>query len=743
MKKRAFAAILCLLMLVGLLPTTALAADSLDFEVGNVTAPLVPGKEIQVPIVATANIGYGSGIMDYHWDNTALELINVTYSDTLAPPNGPAPLASTGTQRLAFGDYLKPDNYTGTGTFFTLTFKILDTAEIGDYAITLSDPDIIDAVTLENIPVNMTPGTVTLTEAPPKALSSIAITTPPTKTEYAEGESFDPAGMAVTATYDDGTTADVTASVTCTPAGALTAADTAVTVTYTEGGVTETATQTITVNPAAKVLESIAITTPPTKTEYAEGESFDPAGMAVTATYDDGTTADVTASVTCTPAGALTAADTAVTVTYTEGGVTETATQTITVNPAAKVLESIAITTPPTKTEYAEGESFDPAGMAVTATYDDGTTADVTASVTCTPAGALTAADTAVTLTYTEGGVTETVTLAITVKPAGGIYTISFDANGGLVIPASAVTGADGKLASLPTPTRSGMYSFSGWYTAVMDGTLVTANTVFTADTTIYAHWIYVGGGSVITYTLTFNTNGGSTIPSITRMPGANVQLDPYKPTREGYTFAGWYSDSALTQSITEVRLTYNMTVYAKWTKNIVNPFTDVKSTDYFYDAVLWAVENGVTNGTTATKFSPNMICTRAQMVTFLWRAAGSPSARGTMPFKDVARNAYYYDAVLWAWNNGVTLGTSATTFSPDMNVTRAQVVTLLYRYKGSPAVTGSIPFTDVPAGEWYYDAVRWATANEITQGTSATTFSPMDNCTRAQIVTFLYRTFK
>ena len=328
-------------------------------------------------------------------------------------------------------------------------------------------------------------------------------------------------------------------------------------------------------------------------------------------------------------------------------------------------------------------------------------------------------------------------------KPAGGIYTISFDANGGLVIPASAVTGADGKLASLPTPTRSGMYSFSGWYTAVMDGTLVTANTVFTADTTIYAHWIYVGGGSVITYTLTFNTNGGSTIPSITRMPGANVQLDPYKPTREGYTFAGWYSDSALTQSITEVRLTYNMTVYAKWTKNIVNPFTDVKSTDYFYDAVLWAVENGVTNGTTATKFSPNMICTRAQMVTFLWRAAGSPSARGTMPFKDVARNAYYYDAVLWAWNNGVTLGTSATTFSPDMNVTRAQVVTLLYRYKGSPAVTGSIPFTDVPAGEWYYDAVRWATANEITQGTSATTFSPMDNCTRAQIVTFLYRTFK
>ena len=575
MKKRAFAAILCLLMLVGLLPTTALAADSLDFEVGNVTAPLVPGKEIQVPIVATANIGYGSGIMDYHWDNTALELINVTYSDTLAPPNGPAPLASTGTQRLAFGDYLKPDNYTGTGTFFTLTFKILDTAEIGDYAITLSDPDIIDAVTLENIPVNMTPGTVTLTEAPPKALSSIAITTPPTKTEYAEGE------------------------------------------------------------------------------------------------------------------------------------------------------------------------SFDPAGMAVTATYDDGTTADVTASVTCTPGGALTAADTAVTLTYTEGGVTETVTLAITVKPAGGIYTISFDANGGLVIPASAVTGADGKLASLPTPTRSGMYRFSGWYTAVMDGTLVTANTVFTADTTIYAHWIYIGGGGMITYTLTFNTNGGSTIPSITRIPGANVQLDPYKPTREGYTFDGWYSDSALTQSITEVRLTYNMTVYAKWTKNIVNPFTDVKSTDYYYDAVLWAVENGVTNGTTPTKFSPNMICTRAQMVTFLWRAAGSPSARGTMPFKDVARNAYYYDAVLWAWNNGVTLGTSATTFSPDMNVTRAQVVTLLYRYKGSPAVTGSIPFTDVPAGEWYYDAVRWATANEITQGTSATTFSPMDNCTRAQIVTFLYRTFK
>ena len=167
--------------------------------------------------------------------------------------------------------------------------------------------------------------------------------------------------------------------------------------------------------------------------------------------------------------------------------------------------------------------------------------------------------------------------------------------------------------------------------------------------------------------------------------------------------------------------------------------FTDVSPTDYYYDAVQWAVENGVTTGTTETTFEPNASCTRAQAVTFLWRAAGCPAAEGVNPFADVRADAYYYDAVLWAVENGVTVGTSATTFSPDLIVTRAQVVTFLYRYADALAEPGDT-FTDVATDAYYAPAVQWAVDNDITVGTSDTTFSPNDDCTRAQIVTFLFR---
>ena len=167
--------------------------------------------------------------------------------------------------------------------------------------------------------------------------------------------------------------------------------------------------------------------------------------------------------------------------------------------------------------------------------------------------------------------------------------------------------------------------------------------------------------------------------------------------------------------------------------------FTDVPTSAYYYDAVLWAVENGVTEGTSATTFSPDMSCTRAQMVTFLWRAAGSPKATGSNPFTDVQAGSYYYDAVLWAVEQGITSGTSATTFAPDATCTRAQTVTFLYRAAGSPAVSGG-SFSDVSADAYYADAVAWAVSEGVTVGTSDTTFSPDVNCTRAQIVTFMYR---
>ena len=252
------------------------------------------------------------------------------------------------------------------------------------------------------------------------------------------------------------------------------------------------------------------------------------------------------------------------------------------------------------------------------------------------------------------------------------------------------------------------------------------------------------GGGAVSTCTLTFDTNGGSAIDKITKDSGTTIDLAAYKPTRAGYTFAGWFSDKALTKAVTSVKLTANTTVYAKWTQNggtAQNPFVDVKEGAYYYDAVLWAVEQKITSGTSATTFSPDASCTRAQMVTFLWRAAGSPKVEnGKNPFTDVKADAYYYDAVLWAVEKGVTSGTSATTFSPDATVTRGQTVTFLYRNAGSPEVSGTMPFTDVEADAYYAKAVQWAVQQKITTGTSETTFSPMSDCTRGQIVTFLYR---
>lgn len=252
------------------------------------------------------------------------------------------------------------------------------------------------------------------------------------------------------------------------------------------------------------------------------------------------------------------------------------------------------------------------------------------------------------------------------------------------------------------------------------------------------------GGGAVSTYTLTFDTNGGSAIDKITKDSGTTIDLAAYKPTRAGYTFAGWFSDKALTKAVTSVKLTANTTVYAKWTQNggtAQNPFVDVKEGAYYYNAVLWAVEQKITSGTSATTFSPDASCTRAQMVTFLWRAAGSPKVEnGKNPFTDVKADAYYYDAVLWAVEKGVTSGTSATTFSPDATVTRGQTVTFLYRNAGSPEVSGTMPFTDVEADAYYAKAVQWAVQQKITTGTSETTFSPMSDCTRGQIVTFLYR---
>ena len=174
----------------------------------------------------------------------------------------------------------------------------------------------------------------------------------------------------------------------------------------------------------------------------------------------------------------------------------------------------------------------------------------------------------------------------------------------------------------------------------------------------------------------------------------------------------------------------------------MLNFFTDVHAEDYYYDAVLWAAQKGITGGMSDTLFAPNAACTRAQIVTFLWRAVGSPEPKALSSFADVPTDAYYAKAVAWAVENGITEGTSDTTFAPGTICTRAQGAALLYRAAGSPAVSGSAAFTDVPADAYYADAAAWAEQKGITDGIGNGLFGPHNNCTRAQIVTFLYRMY-
>lgn len=259
------------------------------------------------------------------------------------------------------------------------------------------------------------------------------------------------------------------------------------------------------------------------------------------------------------------------------------------------------------------------------------------------------------------------------------------------------------------------------------------------------------GGSTTYTVTVDSGKNGTVTVSPKNASKGATVTIT-VKPNSgyelDGLTVTDTNGDTVGLTQKSDTQYTFTMpaskvTVEASFTKIAEQPsvtFIDVPASAYYYDAVAWAVENGVTSGTTATTFSPNAACTRAQTVTFLWRAAGSPAPKsGVNPFTDVQPGAYYYEAVLWAVENGITAGTTATAFSPDATVTRGQTVTFLHRAAGT-AGTGSNPFTDVADSAYYAGAVQWALARGITSGTSATTFSPDDPCTRAQIVTFLYR---
>ena len=405
--------------------------------------------------------------------------------------------------------------------------------------------------------------------------------------------------------------------------------------------------------------------------------------------------------------------------------------------------------------------------------------------------------------------------MTLTAKWTANSYTITFDTDGGSAI--DPITQGYGTTIKAPTaPTKTG-YTFAGWDRAI-------PATMPAENMTIKANW------TVNQYTITFDTDGGSTVAPITQDYGTAITA-PEAPTKIGYTFAGWNpeipatvpadnltitaqwrynggsSDGSSSYPITipgktengsvtvspksaSVGSTVTITVKpgsgyvletisvtdkngndlkltdkgnGKYTftmptskveikvtfmedNSVLNFFYDVPNDAYYYEAVKWAAENGITGGVGNSLFAPNQPCTRAQIVTFLWRAAGSPVVNYLMPFTDVDEGAYYAEAVRWAASTGIVTGLTETTFGTDSVCTRAQAAAMIYRCAQAQGkgFTGAwmfhLPFTDVP--EWAYESVAWCYMNGVTTGVSETSFAPGNDCTRAQIVTFLWRAF-
>ena len=336
--------------------------------------------------------------------------------------------------------------------------------------------------------------------------------------------------------------------------------------------------------------------------------------------------------------------------------------------------------------------------------------------------------------------------------PAPTEYTITYDLAGGTAEGNPDTYTIETRTFTLKNPTKSG-YTFTGWSGTGLDGEnnmTVTIPTGSTGNRTYTAHWRYNGSGhSYSYYTIKATAGAGGSIS-----PSGNVSVREGRDQTftitpdKGYAVANVKIDGksiGAVKSYTFENVSRTHTIEVIFMKANGNPqtgvFVDVATGSYYEDAVDWAVENGITKGTDDTHFSPDGICTRAQAVTFLWRTAGSPASKtSTMPFTDVPVGSYYYDAVLWAVENGITKGTSDTTFSPNMTCSRAQIVTFLWRSEKSPAAGTANPFADVKSTTYYADAVLWAVKENITKGTTSTTFSPNADCTRAQIVTFLWR---
>ena len=337
-------------------------------------------------------------------------------------------------------------------------------------------------------------------------------------------------------------------------------------------------------------------------------------------------------------------------------------------------------------------------------------------------------------------------------------YTITYDLDGGTAEGNPDTYTIETGAFTLNNPTKSG-YTFTGWSGTGLDGEnnmTVTIPTGSTGERSYTAHWRYNGGGSggSSSYPITIpgkTENGTVTVSprsaekgdtvTITAKPDSGYQLDDLtvtdkngkelKLTDKGngkYTFT-------MPASKVEVNATFVKEVE-------ISPFSDVSTSAYYYEAVKWAQEKGITGGIGNGLFGPNQPCTRAQIVTFLWRAAGSPEPKSMSSFSDVSADSYYAKAVAWAVENGITTGTGDGKFSPDATCTRAQSVTFLFRAIGK-LVDSKAEFSDVLTDSYYANAVAWAVENGVTNGIGNGLFGPNNSCTRAQIVTFLFRAYQ
>lgn len=433
------------------------------------------------------------------------------------------------------------------------------------------------------------------------------------------------------------------------------------------------------------------------------------------------------------------------TVGYTEAPAAQTVTLTNTGN------QDVTVTLPTSeKYTITAGEGF--TGNSATLAANDGK-----ATFTVQPNTGLGVKDYAETLTIS-GSNSASAQVALSFSVVEATYTLTVDLNGG----SGSTTGgayAEGAVINIDAGSRS-HYRFDGW-TSSKGGSFAdasSANTTFTmpaADTTITANWRYIGGSGSSTdyYRLTFETNGGSAIDSIKKTYGTTIDLRDYTPTREGYDFNGWYSDKDLTDKIISIRLTGNKTVYAKWTKQglnpgtgFENPFTDVHKTDWFYDDVLFVYNKKIMTGTTATTFSPYGTTTRGMMATVLWRMEGSPKVTGSSPYNDVESDKYYTNAVIWATQNGIFKGFEDNTFRADEKITREQLAAIFYRYaeyKGYDLTQrGSLDkFTDGDkVSDWAKDTVARAVGYGLIEGKDNNVLDPQGKATRAEFAAILHR---